>query len=143
MMIREQHTFEQKIILTLHTFSYLSVILSPFYLSWETQIKYGYLISYLMTATIISWIFTGRCIIGDLENSNKYGTLATFFTVIVGINMNNYSKQFQNFVTYSNFIIKIYYAPTIFYMFFSIIFFICYKWHKWIKTLNITEIVNA
>ena len=26
-----------------------------------------------MTATIISWLFTGRCIIGDLENSNKYG----------------------------------------------------------------------
>ena len=125
-MMREQHTLQQKIILTLHTFSYLLIILSPFYLSWETQIRYGYLISYLMTATIVSWIFTGRCIIGDLENSNEYGTIATFFTVVVGINMNHYSNQFQNFVTYSNFLIKIYYAPTIFYMFFSIIFFICY-----------------
>ena len=41
----------QKRILVAHGLFFFSVIFSPFYLSWETQIRYGYIISYLLSAT--------------------------------------------------------------------------------------------
>ena len=135
-----KHTTMQKIILTLHIMLFLCKILSPFYLSWETQIRYGPYIYYLSTATIIGWVVFGRCIISDLENSHKLGSIPTFFCAVLGLNINGYYRHIQNFVTYSIFLIKLYYAPTIGHMFFSCFVLLLYKAKQWYQNFNIKEV---
>ena len=126
------HTLFQKTLLTLHALTFFSLIFSPFYLSWRSQIYYGYIISYMFSATIMGWIYFGRCIVSDLENSHKYGSIPTFFHVVVGINMKHYHTYVANFVTYSSFLIKMYYAPTIGFMIFSLILIGYYKLMKFL-----------
>ena len=129
------HTLKQKIVLTVHSVIFFSTIFSPFYLSWESQIRYGHLFSYAMTATVLGWIVFGRCIISDLENSHRYGSIVTFFDVVVGINANVYHNEIHKFVTYSSLLIKMYYAPSITYMFCSCLLFLIYKSKKWIYSV--------
>ena len=80
-----------------------------------------------MSATVLGWIVFGRCIISDLENSNRYGSIVTFFDVVVGINANVYHNEIHKFVTYSSLLVKMYYTPSITYMFCSCILFLIYK----------------
>ena len=124
------HTLTQKIILTIHSLTFFSTIFSPFFLSWETQIRYGYIISYGMTATVLGWMVFGRCLVSDLENSNKHGSIPTFLIVVMGININRYHRQLQSLIIYSSFLVKIYYAPTLTYIYFCILLFFIYKMYK-------------
>lgn len=137
-----KHTLTQKIVLTIHSLTFFSAILSPFYLSWESQIRYGYLFSYGMTGTILGWILFGRCIVSDLENSGKYGSIATFLMVVVGLNVERYHQQIHKFITYSSLLIKLYYAPSITYMFISGILFLIYKMNKWIRSCDLKKILS-
>lgn len=124
------HTLTQKIILTIHSLTFFSTIFSPFFLSWETQIRYGYLISYGMTATVLGWMVFGRCLVSDLENSSKHGSIPTFLIVVMGININRYHRQLQSLIIYSSFLVKIYYAPTLTYIYFCVLLFFIYKMYK-------------
>ena len=120
----------QKRILVAHGLFFFSVIFSPFYLSWETQIRYGYIISYLLSATFLGWIFYGRCVVSDLENSTKYGSIATFLDMIINYNIERNYRKVEAFVIYSSLLIKLYYAPSFRIIFLSIILFFVYKIKK-------------
>ena len=126
----KEMNFPQKIFLTLHCLMFFYLLFSPLYLSRSFQYKYGYIIAYCTTVTIISWIFFGRCVFNDLENSNKYGSITTFFTEILGINVTRENESILNMTTYSIFFITFYYSPGTYHTYFTIFLFIVYKINK-------------
>lgn len=128
-----KHTLGQKILITLHSLFFFSVILSPFYLSRSFKYKYGYLISYGLTTTFLTWIYYGKCVLGDLENSNKHGTIVTFFTNIVGINMEKDTESIHKMITYSSIATDLYYSPSAFHTYLIITLFILFELMRKIK----------
>ena len=128
-----KHTLGQKILITLHSLFFFSVILSPFYLSRSFKYKYGYLISYGLTTTFLTWIYYGRCILGDLENSNKYGSIVTFFSDILGMRMEKKYNTINIMINYSSFATDLYYSPSAFHTYFVIALIILFELMKKIK----------
>ena len=133
-----EHTYpnthtKAKIVLTVHSVIFFSTIFLLFI--FPGNHKYVMVICFICNDSNCFGLDRFRCIISDLENSHRYGSIVTFFDVVVGINANVYHNEIHKFVTYSSLLIKMYYAPSITYMFCSCILFLIYKSKKWIYSV--------
>lgn len=120
------------LLLNVHVATYILIIFSPFFLAEKIQKKYGYLIAYLLFATITSWIVLGQCPLNKVQNTTKYRSVTTFLHNL-GFNSKPYNSTIQFVARYLTFAATFYYSPSKKFTYATLILFVIYHIAKYIS----------